>query len=140
MRSRVEYVDRLETILREVYSDRPKANVLTFGCAQNENDSEKIRGLLVDIGYSMTDDLDDSDIIGVVAAYDRCRVSLAVVQSHLDLVSSLDNVEISYDVAVLSEDNSGACALSDLHLTKIVCCRAGDEDLDYRVLILVDDL
>ena len=63
MRSRVDYIDRLETIIRDEYPSRPKANVLTFGCAQNENDSEKIRGLLVDIGYSMTDDLEDSDIV-----------------------------------------------------------------------------
>ena len=40
-----------------------KAHVITFGCQQNEADSEKIRGMLSDMGYTLTDDYKESDII-----------------------------------------------------------------------------
>lgn len=39
------------------------ACVITFGCQQNERDSETVRGLLVEMGYTPTDNLDEADII-----------------------------------------------------------------------------
>ncbi len=43
----------------------PKAYVLTFGCQQNEADSEKVRGIAREMGYSITDTPDDADLIVV---------------------------------------------------------------------------
>lgn len=40
-----------------------KAHVITFGCQQNEADSERVRGMLVDMGYSLTDEYKDADVI-----------------------------------------------------------------------------
>ena len=40
-----------------------KAYVLTFGCQQNESDSEYVRGILSDLGYSMTENEEEADII-----------------------------------------------------------------------------
>ena len=40
-----------------------KAHVITFGCQQNEADSERVRGMLVEMGYSLTDDYKVADII-----------------------------------------------------------------------------
>ena len=40
-----------------------KAHVITFGCQQNEADSEKVRGMLTDMGYLLTDDYTDADVI-----------------------------------------------------------------------------
>ena len=34
---------------------RPKAHVLTFGCQQNEADSEYISGMAFEMGYELTD-------------------------------------------------------------------------------------
>ena len=39
------------------------AHVLTFGCQQNEADSEKIRGLLLQMGYRLTDVPENADIL-----------------------------------------------------------------------------
>ncbi len=39
------------------------AHVLTFGCQQNEADSEKMRGLLLLSGFSLTDDVQKADIL-----------------------------------------------------------------------------
>ncbi|NLB82478.1 MAG: tRNA (N6-isopentenyl adenosine(37)-C2)-methylthiotransferase MiaB [Clostridiaceae bacterium] len=40
-----------------------KARVITYGCAQNENDSEKIRAMLLEMGYTITDSNLDADLI-----------------------------------------------------------------------------
>ncbi|HEY8531192.1 MAG TPA: tRNA (N6-isopentenyl adenosine(37)-C2)-methylthiotransferase MiaB, partial [Limnochorda sp.] len=40
-----------------------KAQVITFGCQMNERDAETIRGLLVRMGYTMTETTDDADLI-----------------------------------------------------------------------------
>ncbi len=42
---------------------RPRAFVLTFGCQQNEADSEILRGMSVEMGYDITDKPDDADLI-----------------------------------------------------------------------------
>lgn len=40
-----------------------KALVVTYGCQQNENDSERIRGMLKESGYGFCESADDADII-----------------------------------------------------------------------------
>lgn len=59
----MNYIDSVKQIISDKFIDLPLANVVTFGCAQNENDSEKIRGLLYQLGYSMTDSLENSDMV-----------------------------------------------------------------------------
>ncbi len=44
---------------------RRRAYVLTFGCQQNEADSEKIAGMAVDMGYDLADTPDSADLIVV---------------------------------------------------------------------------
>lgn len=41
----------------------PKAAVLTFGCQQNEADSEKMRGVLSDMGYTITDNPEEAYVL-----------------------------------------------------------------------------
>ena len=66
----MNYRESVRNILIEKFETIPLANVLTFGCAQNENDSEKIRGMLYSLGYRMTDELEKSDI----AVYNTCAI------------------------------------------------------------------
>jgi tRNA-2-methylthio-N6-dimethylallyladenosine synthase len=40
-----------------------RAHVATFGCQQNESDSERLRGMLLEMGYSLTDSAEDADVI-----------------------------------------------------------------------------
>ncbi|MBR2917016.1 MAG: tRNA (N6-isopentenyl adenosine(37)-C2)-methylthiotransferase MiaB [Clostridia bacterium] len=49
---------------------KPLAFVETYGCAQNFNDSEKICGMLSDMGYGFTEDKESADII----IYNTCAV------------------------------------------------------------------
>ena len=41
----------------------PKAYVETYGCQQNEADSEKIRGLLIESGYTVTQGAEGADVV-----------------------------------------------------------------------------
>ncbi len=41
----------------------PVAYVETYGCQQNEADSEKIRGLLIESGYAITDAAEGADVV-----------------------------------------------------------------------------
>jgi len=48
----------------------PQAFIETFGCAQNESDSEKLRGMLQDLGYTFCDDAKSADLV----IYNTCAV------------------------------------------------------------------
>ena len=41
----------------------PTAYVETYGCQQNESDSEAIRGLLIESGYAITDQAEGADVV-----------------------------------------------------------------------------
>ena len=41
----------------------PNAYVETYGCQQNEADSERIRGILVESGYAITDSAEGADVV-----------------------------------------------------------------------------
>ena len=45
------------------YETPPLAYVHSFGCQQNVNDGEKIKGVLADIGYGMCDSVEEADLI-----------------------------------------------------------------------------
>ncbi len=52
--------------IRELnYGKERTAFVMTFGCQQNEADSERVRGMLTDMGYTIAEDYSDADIIVV---------------------------------------------------------------------------
>ncbi len=66
--SKEEFAQQLEFAqkVREMYAENgktPKALVETYGCQQNENDSERIKGMLSQMGFSFTDSRDDADFI-----------------------------------------------------------------------------
>lgn len=52
--------------IRAYWHDRntvPSAYVETYGCQQNEADSERIRGILCQSGYSITDTAEGADVV-----------------------------------------------------------------------------
>ena len=62
------YMNRVRAITDSLYIEKgsqPKAHVLTFGCQQNEADSEYIGGMAEEMGYSLTDDPSEADLIVV---------------------------------------------------------------------------
>ena len=50
--------------VRAINAERARlASVVTFGCQQNEADSERIRGILCDLGFVLSDNPDVADLI-----------------------------------------------------------------------------
>lgn len=51
-----EYEIKLASTIVAKYGEKPLACVVTFGCQQNVADSEKIKGMLSEMGYGFTDE------------------------------------------------------------------------------------
>lgn len=67
----IEFVEKIKNLLPSVYPDSPPlAHIHSFGCQQNESDSEKIKGLLANMGYGFTDDVNNAELI----IYNTCAV------------------------------------------------------------------
>jgi tRNA-2-methylthio-N6-dimethylallyladenosine synthase len=67
----IPYSSSVQNLLKEKFGDyTPKAFVHTFGCQQNVNDGEKIKGVLQYVGYDLTDDAEKADFI----LYNTCAV------------------------------------------------------------------
>lgn len=66
MEKAVSYVQKLE----EELGHKPLCCVTTFGCQMNARDSEKLAGILVQIGYGMTSQEEEADFV----IYNTCTV------------------------------------------------------------------
>lgn len=78
--------------VREYYESKgkkPKALVETFGCQQNENDSERIRGMLDTMGFAFTDSEDDADFI----LYNTCAVREGAEMRVLGNIGALKKIK-----------------------------------------------
>lgn len=68
-----EFLTRLKNISEEfleLNGRRPLCNTETYGCQQNENDTERIRGILKEAGYEFCDRAEDADLV----IYNTCAV------------------------------------------------------------------
>ena len=63
----LEYIDK---VLKINEGKNLKYHILTMGCQLNENDSEKICGMLEKMGYAKTDEVMDADLV----IYNTCCV------------------------------------------------------------------
>ena len=60
LQNQFTYIDAVASLIR---GRRLRAYTHTFGCQQNEADTERIRGMLHEMGYAMTDDVSEADFI-----------------------------------------------------------------------------
>ncbi|WP_346704115.1 tRNA (N6-isopentenyl adenosine(37)-C2)-methylthiotransferase MiaB [uncultured Agathobaculum sp.] len=67
LQSQFTYIDAVSALIRD---KQLRAYTHTFGCQQNEADTERIRGMLHEMGYRMTDRPEDADFI----LYNTCAV------------------------------------------------------------------
>ena len=58
-----DYAQRVRQSYRDRLPRQPMACVVTFGCQQNEADSELIRGILIDMGFGLTDAEETADLL-----------------------------------------------------------------------------
>lgn len=67
LQNQFTYIDAVSALTR---GKQLRAYTHTFGCQQNEADTERIRGMLHEMGYCMTDRPEDADFI----LYNTCAV------------------------------------------------------------------
>ena len=66
-----EYMNLVRTVISSRYpADAPKAFVHTYGCQGNVADSEKILGMLKEMGYDFCDSAEDADLV----LYNTCAI------------------------------------------------------------------
>ena len=65
-----EYTEKVRTVLSSRYPTAPKAFVHTYGCQGNVADSEHIKGMLIEMGYVLCDDVSEADFI----LYNTCAI------------------------------------------------------------------
>ena len=58
-----EYCKKVAALLDERYGKKPLACVVTYGCQQNVADSERLKGMLFEMGYGFTDDRFSAQLI-----------------------------------------------------------------------------
>ncbi len=78
--------------VREYYEakgKKPLALVETYGCQQNENDSERIKGMLFEMGFSFTDDEEKADFI----LYNTCAVREGAEMRVLGNIGALKRIK-----------------------------------------------
>ena len=74
MNTKTRLISQAELDVQLAYQDKiaaywntqgmtPSAYVETYGCQQNEADSEKLRGILTQSGYTMTDTAENADVV-----------------------------------------------------------------------------
>ena len=64
-----DYIEKMKQINSRL-DKKPLAFVETYGCAQNESDSEKLKGMLFDMGYDFCETTKEADLI----LYNTCAV------------------------------------------------------------------
>ncbi len=83
-KEQIAYMTRIANILCDT---TPKAMVITYGCQQNENDSERLSGMLAKMGYTFTDKKEEADLI----LYNTCAVREGAEQRVLGNIGALSH-------------------------------------------------
>lgn len=66
-----EYASLVRTVLSSRFPvEPPKAFVHTYGCQGNVADGEKLKGMLCDMGYTLTDSVENADLV----LYNTCAI------------------------------------------------------------------
>ena len=141
LQNQFTYIDAVASLIRD---KRLRAYTHTFGCQQNEADTERIRGMLHEMGYEMTDDVNEADFIlfNTCAvrehAEDRAFGNIGAL-SHLkkrrpEVIIALCGCMAQQDQKKLSAGQPAvrhACAVA-LPIAAVPCAERGEARIRYR--------
>ena len=84
-----------------------KYNIQTMGCQLNENDSEKIAGMLEEIGYIKTDKMEDANIV----VFNTCCVRENAEERLFGKIGELKNIKEKKNMIIAV----GGCMMQEKH-------------------------
>ncbi|NLW78199.1 MAG: tRNA (N6-isopentenyl adenosine(37)-C2)-methylthiotransferase MiaB [Ruminococcaceae bacterium] len=139
---RLQYIrnDRAVEVLAAHYGRAPLAVVRSFGCQQNVNDTERLKGVLLDIGFSLTGRAEEADLIlfntcavrehaeqrvfgnlGALKALKQARPSLLIglCGCMVEEKSTIEKLRESYPYVDMVLEPNGADRLPDLLVEKL---------------------
>ena len=71
LKKQTEYTDLVRTVLSSRFPiEPPKAFVHTYGCQGNVADGERLKGMLCNMGYVLTDKVEEADLV----LYNTCAI------------------------------------------------------------------
>ena len=117
-KNETEYCAAAEQLKRRNEGKDLYAFVMTFGCQQNEADSESIRGMALAMGYSLTDKPDNADLIVVNTCAIREHAEMKAL-STIGLFKALKRAKPELVIGVVgcmaAEDGAVARLKCDFH-------------------------
>ena len=102
----IEYIDKVKEINKE---NNLKYNILTMGCQLNENDSEKLCGMLENMGYTKTENYEEADL----ALFNTCCVRENAEDKLFGKLGELKKLKEEKDLVVAI----GGCMMQEKHIT-----------------------
>ena len=101
-----KYIEKLKKINE---GKNLKYNILTMGCQLNENDSEKLCGMLEKMGYTRTDNVKESD----VALFNTCCVRENAEDKLFGKLGELKRLKEEKGIIIAI----GGCMMQEKHIT-----------------------
>ncbi|MBR6633583.1 MAG: tRNA (N6-isopentenyl adenosine(37)-C2)-methylthiotransferase MiaB [Clostridia bacterium] len=94
-----EYIELAKSRIKQLYNEKPKLFIETAGCQQNEADSEKLTGMALDLGYILTDEKEDADLILINTCAVREHAELKAL-SHAGRLKHLKEIKPSLIIGI----------------------------------------
>ncbi len=111
MSTKIEVVNQ-EKIMQEakLYTNGLKYHINTMGCKLNENDSEKIAGMLEEMGYELTDKVDDANIV----VFNTCCIRENAEEKLYGKLGELKNIKAQNNMIICV----GGCMSQEEHVVE----------------------
>ena len=106
IKKQTTYIEKIREINKE---KNRKYNILTMGCQLNENDSEKLCGMLEKMGYTKTEDVKEADI----ALFNTCCVRENAEDKLFGKLGELKKLKVEKGLIIAI----GGCMMQEKHIT-----------------------
>ena len=100
-----EYIKKISTLIK---NKNLKYHILTMGCQLNENDSEKICGMLEEMGYTKTEKIEEANL----AILNTCCVRENAEERLFGKVGELKNLKEKNNLII----SIGGCMMQEPHI------------------------
>lgn len=100
-----QYMEKVEEIIKD---KKLKYTILTMGCQLNENDSEKICGMLEEMGYEKTENINEANL----AIFNTCCVRENAEERLFGKVGELKNLKEKNNLIIAI----GGCMMQEEHI------------------------
>lgn len=107
IKTQKEYIEKV----KEMHEKKSlKYSILTFGCQLNENDSEKLSGIIEKMGYTRTDDFKEADLV----VFNTCCVRENAEDKLFGKLGELKKIKQSRGTIIAI----GGCMMQEKHITE----------------------